>query len=214
MEVKKNDVILFIGDSITDVDRNREEYGDLGHGYPLMIAGALSANYPDLKLQFLNRGISGNKITDLKSRWDEDCISLQPDIVSILIGINDTWHQLGTSVFASQQALQEFETTYRSLLNQVKKETNAQIVILEPFVLSYPIDRLEWRTDLDPRIQIVRRLATEFAVDFIPLDGLLNSIGMRTGFQYLTGDDGVHPTVAGHGMIAKAWLEAVKVKEE
>ncbi|UJF15571.1 SGNH/GDSL hydrolase family protein [Jeotgalibaca sp. MA1X17-3] len=214
MELKKNDLILFIGDSITDVGRNREEGNDLGHGYPLMVAGALAATYPELQLQFLNRGISGNKITDLENRWAEDCISLQPDIVSILIGINDTWHHVGTTTFASQDALQEFEEMYRLLLNQVKNKTNAQIVILEPFVLSDPIDRLEWRTDLDPRIQIIRRLATEFAVDFIPLDGLLNSIGMKTSFQYLTGDDGVHPTVAGHGMIAKAWLEAVKVKEK
>lgn len=213
MDVKKNDLILFIGDSITDVGRDREDYDDLGHGYPLMVAGSMSANYPDLQLQFLNRGIGGNKITDLKNRWDEDCVSLQPDIVSILIGINDTWHHYGTKSFASQEALQEFETTYRLLLSRVKKETNAQIVMLEPFVLSYPIDRLEWRTDLDPRIQMIRRLAAEFAVDFIPLDGLLNSMGMKTGFQYLTGDDGVHPTVAGHGIIAKAWIEVVKVKE-
>lgn len=213
MKVKKDDLILFIGDSITDVGRNRRNPHDLGYGYPLMVAEALSAEYPDLQLQFLNRGIGGNKMENMKNRWEEDCISLQPDIVSILIGINDTWHNLGSANFAFKEALEQFETTYRLLLTQVKNETSAQIIILEPFALSYPKDRLDWRIDLDPRIQIVRRLANEFAVDFIPLDGLLNAAGMKTGYQHLTGDDGVHPTVAGHEIIANAWLEKVEVKE-
>ncbi len=210
MKLKRDDLILFIGDSITDVGRNRQEYNHLGHGYPLLVAAALSANYPELQLQFLNRGISGNQIIDLKNRWDEDCISLQPDIVSILIGINDTGNVIGTQDFASQESLQEFETTYRLILDRLKNETDAQIVMMEPFVLSFPEERLEWREDLDPRIQIVRRLANEFAVDYIPLDGLLNTVGMKTGYPYLTGEDGVHPTVAGHGVVAKAWEEIVE----
>ena len=209
MKLKQNDVILFIGDSITDVGRNREDGYNLGSGYPLMVAGALSARYPELQLQFLNRGIGGNKIGDLKERWETDCLDLKPNVVSILIGINDTWHAIGQDKFATADYLDFFEATYRQLLEDVRNQLDAQIVILEPFVLSEPIDRLEWRKDLDPRIQIVRRLANEFATDFIPLDGLLNEMGMKTSYAYLTGDDGVHPTTAGHGIIAQEWLKRV-----
>ena len=210
MKLKKNDLVLFIGDSITDVDRNRQDSNHLGNGYPLLVAASLSARYPELQLQFLNRGISGDQVHDLKNRWEEDCISLQPNIVSVLIGINDTGNVIDTQDFASQESLQEFETTYRFILTQLKNETDAQIVMMEPFLLSFPEERLKWREDLDPRIQIVRRLANEFAVEYIPLDGLLNTVGMKTGYQYLTGEDGVHPTVAGHGVIAKAWEEIVE----
>lgn len=210
MKLKKDDLILFIGDSITDVGRDRSNLYSLGSGYPLMVAGALSARYPELNLQFLNKGIGGNKITDLEERWQEDCLDLKPDVVSILIGINDTWHTIGSNEFGTSEYLNSFETKYRALLTEVKEKLQAQIIILEPFVLSEPIDRLGWRKDLDPRIQIVRKLANEFAIEFIPLDGILNSLGMKTGYTYLTGDDGVHPTVAGHGVIAEEWLKRIE----
>lgn len=211
MNLKKNDLILFIGDSITDAGRNREVSDDLGHGYPLMVAGALSAAYPERHLSFLNRGIGGNKVMDLENRWEEDCIQLQPDIVSILVGINDTWHNLESPLFGTEETIERFETTYRRILEQVKQKTEAQIVMLEPYVLHVPEDRREWRKDLDPRIQAVRRLAEEFADDYIPLDGIMNALSIKTGCPYLTGDDGVHPTVAGHGVIAKAWLDQVNI---
>lgn len=210
MKLKENDLILFIGDSITDVGRDRMDGSHLGAGYPLMVAGALAASYPERKLRFLNRGIGGDKVRDLQARWEEDCLALQPDVLSILIGINDTWHNASRGEFGVENSLREFEQAYRDILTQARKRTSAQIVILEPFVLPYPEDRREWRVDLDPRIQVVRQLAEEFAVDFIPLDGRFNALGMKTGYPYLTGEDGVHPTVAGHGVIAQAWLEAVE----
>lgn len=210
MRLKEHDLILFIGDSITDAGRDRSDSTDLGQGYPLMVAGALSARYPEHKLRFLNRGIGGDKVQDLQGRWERDCLALQPDILSILIGINDTWHNASQGVFGVEAELQTFAQTYRDILMQARERTDAQIVILEPFVLPYPEDRWEWRADLDPRIQVIRQLAGEFAVDYIPLDGRLNALGMKTGYAFLTGDDGVHPTVAGHGVIAQAWLEAVE----
>ncbi|AQS54375.1 Acetylxylan esterase [Jeotgalibaca dankookensis] len=210
MHLKKEDLILFIGDSVTDAKRERSDLNDLGKGYPKMVAEILTQRYPELNLQFLNKGINGNKIIDLERRWQEDCLDFHPDVVSILIGINDTWHNIGKVAFGNKRHLRRFERKYRKILMQVKEKTNAQIVMMEPFVLSEPVDRLEWRVDLDPRIQVVRKLAAEFATDFIPLDGLLNAEGMKRSYSYLTGNDGVHPTQAGHKLIAKEWINRVE----
>lgn len=210
MKLKANDTILFIGDSITDVGRDRDDFQHLGYGYPLMVAGNLLAAYPELDLKILNRGIGGDHVSHLQDRWQRDCLDLQPDIVSILIGINDTWHSVGTKEFGNKEEIKRFETEYRDILMQVKEKTNAKIVMVEPYVLPYPEDRKEWRFDLDQRIQIIRDLAKEFATEFVPLDGVLHSIGVKSNYQYLTGEDGVHPTVAGHGLIAKEWLKIIE----
>ena len=206
MELKKEATILFIGDSITDANRRREDPTDLGYGYPLLVAAALLERYPELNLSLVNRGIGGNKITDLANRWEEDCLALDPDIVSILIGINDTWHNVGTEAFGTQESIDRFEFYYRILLQTVKERTNAQIILMEPFVLPHPIDRKEWRIDLNSRIQVIRKLAKEYETDFVALDERLNALGMKQSYAYWTGQDGVHPTLAGHAVIAKAWL--------
>ncbi|MBM6614494.1 SGNH/GDSL hydrolase family protein [Desemzia sp. RIT804] len=210
MKLVQNDTILFYGDSITDAGRNRAESGDLGQGYPLMTAGRIQADYPDLNLTFLNRGISGDKVADLKQRLQEDCISLNPTVVSILIGINDTWHIENSTALGSAEVMVQFEQDYREVLKRIKEETEARIILMEPFVLPYPEDRANWRFDLDQRIHIIRKLAKEFHAEFVTLDGPLNAYGIKHSFQYLTGEDGVHPTVAGHGLIAKKWLEIIE----
>ncbi|GAA0357517.1 SGNH/GDSL hydrolase family protein [Alkalibacterium iburiense] len=208
MKLKKNNTLLFIGDSITDVGRNREDYGSLGHGFPLMIAAYLQAMYPEKRLTFLNRGIGGDRLIDLKNRWEDDCLDLNPDIVTILIGINDTWRNPHPEKKVSEEKLNEFEADYRYLLKSLLQRTDAKVILMEPFVLPYPKDRIVWREDLDHRIQIVRKMAREYQTELIPLDGLLNAAGIKNGFSYYTGEDGVHPTDAGHGTIAKYWLES------
>lgn len=212
MKLNQNDHILFIGDSVTDVDRNKMDSADLGQGYPLMIAKYLKDRYSDLNLTFHNRGIGGDKLKDLSARWEEDCLALKPTIISILIGINDTWHNVGQKQFGNKDCLMQFEEQYRALLASLAPNSDCQIVLMEPFVLPYPSDRETWRRDLDPRIQVVRKLAHEFQADLIPLDGILNAVGIKQGSTYLTGDDGVHPTPEGHAIIAKAWLKAVENK--
>ncbi|KAF1297594.1 GDSL family lipase [Enterococcus sp. JM4C] len=207
--IQKNDQsrILFIGDSITDVGRNRDDFHDLGQGYPMLIAAALAKGLPNYRIDCLNRGISGNKIVDLQQRWTEDCLQLKPTVVSILIGINDTWHNTDSATFGSREEAVRFEKVYRDLLEQVTKETTAKIVLMEPFVLPEPKERLTWRKDLDQKIQVVRTLAEEYQATFIPLDGKLNALGISHGFEHYTGDDGVHPTLAGHAEIAESWLQ-------
>lgn len=210
MKLNLKDRILFIGDSITDVGRDRTNVADLGQGYPLMIATALKENYTELELTFSNRGVGGDKLKDMAARWDVDCLSLNPTVVSILIGINDTWHTVGQNQFGSQEDLQQFEQQYRTLLTTLVEKSVRQIILMEPFVLPYPTDREMWRSDLDPRIQVVRKLAYEFQADLIPLDGLLNANGIKQGFALLTGEDGVHPTQEGHEIIAEIWLDTIE----
>lgn len=210
MKLNLKDHILFIGDSITDVGRDRTNVADLGQGYPLMIATALKENYTELELTFSNRGVGGDKLKDMAARWDVDCLSLNPTVVSILIGINDTWHTVGQDQFGSQEDLQQFEQQYRTLLTTLVEKSVRQIILMEPFVLPYPTDREMWRRDLDPRIQVVRKLAYEFQADLIPLDGLLNANGIKQGFASLTGEDGVHPTQEGHEIIAEIWLDTIE----
>ncbi|HEX2950678.1 MAG TPA: SGNH/GDSL hydrolase family protein [Armatimonadota bacterium] len=200
--------ILFQGDSITDAGRSYEDNGQLGAGYPHFVAAWLSAKYPEYNLTFLNRGISGNRIYDLENRWSEDCIALQPDWVSILIGINDTWRRYDSELMSPAA---DFEACYRRLLDRITKETKARILILEPFVLPTLPDREAWREDLDPRIAAVRRVARDYQARYIPLDGLFSAAATQREPAFWTAD-GVHPTQAGHALIAQAWIKAVSSK--
>ncbi|ASV94185.1 SGNH/GDSL hydrolase family protein [Enterococcus durans] len=202
--------ILFIGDSITDCGREYNDSKDLGNGYPLLVAKRLSTQFPTIEFDVLNKGINGNKIADLRARFDTDCLALEPDIVSILIGINDTWHNVNDpTTFATEQSMAMFEKDYRYLIEKLLEKGIKQVVLMEPFVLPEPLDRQTWRKDLDPKIQIIRRLAEEYHLVFVPLDGKLNALGITRGFSKYTGEDGVHPTLAGHEIIAQSWLEFV-----
>ena len=199
--------ILFQGDSITDAGRGRQDDNQLGGGYPNAIAAWLSARCPARNLTFLNRGISGNRVYDLEERWTQDCIALQPDWLSILIGINDTWRRYDRNI---PSPAEEFEACYRRLLDRVKNETKARLILLEPFVLPTPPDRIAWREDLDPRIAAVRRVACDYGAILVPLDGLFAPAAAQRGPAFWAGD-GVHPTPAGHALIAQAWIRAVEV---
>jgi len=209
--IESENKILFIGDSITDVDRSRYDNQDLGRGYPMLLAAYLLNKYPTYDLTILNRGIGGDRLVDVKNRWEEDCLEHNPEIVSILVGINDVWHHMDSKAALDEGALEKFEADYRSMLKMLAKRTDARVVLIEPYVLPYPKDRINWRKHLDPRIQIVRRLANEYHAVLVPLDGILNSLGIENGFQTYTGDDGVHPTLAGHAAIAEAWIKYVSV---
>lgn len=199
--------VLFIGDSITDCGRNYDNVNDLGRGYAMMVAAELNLRYPEKQIQFMNRGINGNRVTDLEQRWEQDCLAHNPTWVSIYIGINDTWRWYDSK---AETSADEFYRTYRELLVRTKEHTNANIVLIEPFVLPVPEDRKGWRVDLDPKIHAIRELAREFGTYYVPLDGLFAQASTKAEPAYWAGD-GVHPTDAGHALIAKAWLDAVKV---
>jgi len=124
--------ILFQGDSITDGGRDRNNPHNIGWGYAFYAARYLKERHPETDFEFLNFGISGNQSSDLVGRWTTDCIDWQPDIVSVMIGVNDTWHRAHNRQWLSDE---QFEENYRSLLERVKKETNAKIIMMEQFLL-------------------------------------------------------------------------------
>ena len=195
--------ILFQGDSITDAGRDRSNIHDLGGGYPKYTAEKIKAAYPDADIEFIDLGISGNRAENLRDRWTEDAIAHQPDVISILIGINDTWHRAANKDWMPHDY---FEECYRGILERLKKETNAKIIILEQFLLPVP-DKEFFHIDLDPKIQITRKLAREFADVFIPMDGIFASHCVGTEPTKWAAD-GVHPTEAGARLIAGYYADA------
>ena len=203
----QGDMILFQGDSITDSDRNRFDPDDMGRGFAAMAAAFFCAQYPELGIKFLNRGVGSDRSCDMRLRWEKDCIDLQPDWVSILIGINDTWRFFDSGLETSPL---EFEENCRAMLEDVRMHTKAGLILCEPFLLPYPEDRGLWREDLDPKIHILRALAREFGAIYVPFDGLFAKASTRQELTYWL-KDGVHPTPAGAALMAQAWLDAVMV---
>ena len=145
---QENEVVLFQGDSITDALRDRRDGASLGFGYAAMAAAWFSTLYPQKRVTFLNRGISGNRVKDLLGRWEEDCIALKPDWVSILIGINDCWRRFDSN---DPTSVEEYEAGYRRLLTEVKEKTKAGLILCEPFVLPVPEDRRSGASTSTPR---------------------------------------------------------------
>jgi acyl-CoA thioesterase I len=200
------DVVLFQGDSITDAGRDREEPYHLGYGYAMMATSWFQALYPEKDVLFLNRGIGGDRIKDLSARWQKDCLDLKPTWLSLLIGINDTWRRYDSNDATS---VHSYEASYRALLERVSEALDARLILCEPFVLPVGIDRDGWREDLDPKIAVVRRLAREYDALYVPFDGLFAQMATQREPAFWAGD-GVHPTPAGHALMAQAWLRAVK----
>ena len=198
--------ILFQGDSITDAGRDHRNYHNMGNGYPKYAAEALCAMFPDADLEFINFGISGNRTCQLFDRLYTDGIAFQPDVFSILIGINDIWHRYGGGRILTTDA--QIETNYRAILTRLRAETNAKIVILAPYLLERE-GAEAMREDLARLLPIVRRLAEEFADVYIPLDQHFEE-ALKTQPQpcYYSGD-GVHPNQNGAEFIGKLYAEAV-----
>lgn len=202
--INNDDLVLFQGDSITDTSRDRVN-DSLGTGYAYITASLFSSLYPHKKVRFVNRGISGNRVRDLEERWDRDCLDLQPDVLSIMIGINDCWKRFSRNDPTSTDS---YQSGYRRLLERVRTELpDTKLILLEPFVLPTLPEQQAWREDLDPKIQAVRELAREFEAVYVPLDGLFAAAAARREPAFWA-PDGVHPSPAGHGLIARAWLQA------
>lgn len=194
--------LLFQGDSITDADRFFYPKGKgLGCGYVSMIADYFKEIGEEVSV--LNKGISGDTVYNLKSRWQEDCIDLNPDVVTILIGINDVWEQMDSTIVHT--AL-EFEKTYDDLLRMITTKTNAKIILMEPYVLPYPADRIHWRPLLDPNIQVVRKLAKKYQAKLIPLDGIINKAAIESDYLDIA-SDGAHLTQKGHEIVKTEWIK-------
>ena len=206
----KGTVVLFQGDSITDAGRDRgvadpNAAGALGSGYPLLVAAAALAAHPDHGLRFYNRGISGNKVPDLAARWTADTVALAPDVLSILIGVNDFWHKLGGGYTGT---VEDYERQYAALLVETRRALpHARLIVLEPFVLRCGAVDDRWFPEFDQRRAAAERVATHAAAAFVPLQRVFDDLARKGAPQYWAAD-GVHPTPAGHGVIAERWRSA------
>jgi len=211
IQIKSHSVILFQGNSITDAGRSRRAVGPnnpdgLGDGYPKLISDHLLAGYPDHHLQIYNRGVSGDRIRDLAKRWENDSLRLLPDIISLLIGVNDTWNYLYLGLGSDPQ---DYHKVYRKLLRDTRKLLPDTLFILcEPFALITGEVTREWMDDINQRREIVKTLASEFKGVRVPFQSALDNAAQGIPPHRLL-DDGVHPTNLGHQILAECWTEKV-----
>lgn len=196
--------ILFQGDSVTDAGRDRSQSSDMGFGYPKYASAMLEDAFPDIDFAFTNLGISGNRTEHLVERMQSDFIEIQPDIVSIMIGINDVWHHYDFDcVYTSSEA---FERNYTTLLEEIKQKTNAKIMIIQPFLIDVP-DKQRLKAELVEKQEIIVRLAEKYADVYLPMHDILAADEAEDKTVYAT--DGVHPTEDGACLIAQKYLEAI-----
>ncbi len=198
--------ILFQGDSITDSMRSRDWETNSGSGYMTLVSAQLGYEAPG-EYRFINRGVSGNRITDLLARQKCDLINLAPDYLSILIGVNDVWHEFGSKNGVSAD---KFEMYYNLLIREVKEALpEIKIMILEPFVLKGSATEENWdafRADVVLHAEASRRVAEANDLPFVPLLALFDEAAEKVSPAYWLAD-GVHPTPAGHELIKREWLK-------
>lgn len=199
---------LFQGDSITDAGRDRDNDSNYGYGYPNLVASELLCKFPG-EYEFINQGISGDRIVDLYARIKQDIINLKPDYLSILIGVNDVWHELNEKNGVS---VPKFEIVYSMLIEEIKEALpDIKIFILEPFVLKGSgTERYfdEFLADVKLHSEAAQRVAEKFDLTFIPLQEKFDKASETLPPTYWAAD-GVHPTAAGHALIKNELVNAI-----
>ena len=196
-----------MGDSITDAGRDQRNYHHMGNGYPKFASQLIAKAHPELDIEFINMGIGGNRTCQVFDRLYTDAIEFKPDVFSILIGINDIWHRYGKNNIATTDA--QIETNYRAILDRVKRETNAKIIMLSPYLLDCE-DKQHMRADLDNVLPIVKKLADEFADVYVLLDEKFAEALKTQPEPLYYSADGVHPNQNGAEFIGKLYAEAVE----
>lgn len=211
IKLKKDDTILFQGDSITywhrKLDMNTGNDSEaLGSGYALLTAAELLYKHPDKNLKIFNKGISGNGVKDLAARWDEDCLALKPDVLSILIGVNDFSMKMRDSNSGNAASYKE---TYQQLLDRTMAALpTVKLIIAEPFAINGLIHVNDsWFPAFDEYRQAARELAEKYNAIFIPLQTIFEKAQQRAPASYWSGD-GIHTTLAGAKLMADAWQKA------
>ncbi len=206
-----NDVVLFQGDSITDAGRSRETaskpnlQAGLGSGYAWLAGAELLVDYPDANLSIYNRGISGNKVHQLAERWQVECLDIKPNVLSILIGVNDFWHALNGNY---KGTVEIYEKDYRELLKRTSKALpKTKIIICEPFVLRCGAVNDKWFPEFDKYRAASKKLADEFKASFVPFQTIFDRALNYAPPAHWAGD-GVHPSSSGASLMAHHWLQA------
>ena len=204
--------ILFQGDSITDALRTRDNENYLGSGYANIVSAKLGCDFPE-KYKFINKGISGNRITDLYLRIRKDIIDIAPDYLSVLIGVNDVWHELDVKDGVSAP---KFEKVYDLLLSEIKEALpNIKFIIMEPFILKGSAtspDKKTWKyfeEEMELRRQVCKKMAEKYDAVYVKLQNKFNEVQSEVKDMSYYLRDGVHPTAAGSEIIAREWIKEV-----
>jgi lysophospholipase L1-like esterase len=213
--VSEADVVLFQGDSITDAGRKKggepvpNDQGVMGSGYAWLAAADLLVDNPDWGLKIFNRGISGNKVYQLAERWDADCLELKPNVLSILIGVNDIWHTLNGNYNGT---LDKYQTDYHALLERTRKALpKVKLVICEPFVLRCGAVNDKWFPEFDHYRSAAKEVADSFHATFVPFQAMFDE-AVKYAPPAHWAADGVHPTPAGAALMAHTWLRTSAAK--
>lgn len=189
---------VFIGDSVTDCGRDIEPpFGD-GYVREIVRSNLLSGTV-------INVGTSGHRLVDLEKRWQSDVLDHKPALLSIAIGINDTWRRYDDN---DPTTVEDFRDRYHRLLTWTKAELNPRFVLCEPFLLPVRDEMNAWREDLNPKIEVIHEMAGEFNAVLVPFDMRLNDLSNTIPMAELA-DDGIHPSAFGHQEMAKLWLKSV-----
>ncbi|MGM9663217.1 MAG: SGNH/GDSL hydrolase family protein [Eubacteriales bacterium] len=197
--------ILFQGDSITDAGRDKRNYHNMGNGYPKYASELIRNAYPDIEFEFINLGISGNRTDNLFDRLSADCINIKPDIVSILLGVNDVWHRYGGEKIATTDA--QIELNYTCILERIKNETEAKILMLQPYTEGEK--QAHMRSDVEKVNAIIDTLAEKYADAYVRTDELMHADEHYGTPDYFT-PDGVHPNMNGAKFIAGLYFDAIR----
>ncbi len=205
--------ILFQGDSITDCDRRRSDFYHLGFGYPNLIKASLGMDCPG-EYEFVNRGVSGDRIVDLYARIKADFINLKPDYASIYIGVNDTWHEINDQ---NGVYTEKFEKIYTMLIEEIQAACpETKLILITPYVLEGPgscnteekPDKYNtFRADVAQKSAAAKRIAEKFGLALVELQPAFDEACAKAPASYWTGD-GVHPSECGHEIIKRLWLDA------
>ncbi|MBP8959405.1 MAG: SGNH/GDSL hydrolase family protein [Bacteroidales bacterium] len=213
VQLKKGDVILFQGDSITDAGRNKQNEGfnnpsSLGSGYVFLAGADLLERYATLDLKIYNRGISGNKVFQLAERWDKDCLEIKPSVLSILIGVNDIWHTLNGNYNGT---VEKYRNDYDELLQRTKNALpDVKLIICEPFAVpGVKAVNEKWYPEFYDYQRTAKEIAYKYNAVFVPFQKTYDEAQKRAPGSYWTGD-GVHPSIAGAQLMAKTWLEFIQ----
>lgn len=212
VQLLKDQIILFQGDSITDSGRNKETDGFnnarvLGNGYPYLAAAKMLHDYATLNLSIYNKGISGNKVFQLAERWDKDCLDIKPGILSILIGVNDIWHKLAGNYDGTVEV---YKRDYIALLERTLIALpDVKLIVCEPFAVKgvRAVDDT-WYPEFDDYRAAAKEIALQFDAVFIPYQSVFDEAQKHAPGSYWT-FDGVHPSLAGAQLMAEAWLKII-----
>ena len=196
--------ILFQGDSITDADRDRSDHHKMGLGYAALVVEMLTAKYPQIDFEFINLGLSGNRTEQLFDRLTPDCVEIDPDIVSILIGINDVWHRYEYEFIPTTD--EQIALNFKCILERIKRDTKAKLIVFQPFTEGE--DQARMQPDVDRLIDIVDSIAEKYADTYVRTNEIIHADEHYGEDHYFT-RDGVHPNPNGAAYIAKLYVEAI-----